>query len=246
MNYQEYFEIGTGSVPVILSCPHGGLLKPEVIPNRSNGVTLSDKKTYVISKEIIKKLEIRDANIYYILSKIHRSKIDFNRPPRGNIAFAESSIDAQKIHFLYHSYISQFSQDCISKYNKCLFIDFHGFTKPHNDYPDIILGHLFGQTLDIIQTEKEKENQSENNCESYWGCNQLKNELSQYFTIDDGLNLTDFNLSYSGGYITYKFFRKKRINAIQIEIAKYIRKDLELTKNFTDVFVTAILNCLKN
>ena len=245
MNYQEYFEIGTGSVPVILSCPHGGLLKPEFIPNRSNGVTLSDKKTYVISKEIIKKLEIRDVNIYYILSKIHRSKIDFNRPPRGNIAFVETSSDAQKIHFLYHSYISKFSQECISKFNKCLFIDFHGFTKPHKDYPDIILGHLFGQTLDIVQSQQDH-NKTDNNCENYWGCNQLKNELSQWYTIDDGLNLTDFNLSYSGGYITHKFYRKKKINAIQIEIAKYIRKDLELTKKFIDVFVTAILNCLKS
>ena len=245
MNYQKYFEIGTGSVPIILSCPHGGLLKPEIIPNRSNGVTLSDKKTYVISKEIIKKLEIRDVNIYYILSKIHRSKIDFNRPPRGNIAFVESSIDAQKIHILYHSYISKFSQDCISKYNKCLFIDFHGFTKPHNNYPDIILGHLFGQTLDVVQSQQDY-TKIDNNCENYWGCSQLTNEFCKYYTIDDGLNLTNFNLSYSGGYITHKFYRKKKINAIQIEVAKYIRKNLELTKKFIDVFVTAILNCLKS
>lgn len=246
MNYQTYFEIGTGSVPVILSCPHGGLLKPEFIPNRSNGVIKSDTRTYIISKKIIEDLKSKNIDIYYILSKIHRSKIDFNRPPTGNTAFDDSSIEAQKIHFLYHNYISKFSQDCISKYNKCLFIDFHGFTKPHNNYPDIILGHLFGQTLDIIQTQKEEENQSEDNCESYWGCNQLKSELSQYYTIDDGLNLTNFNLSYSGGYITHKFYRKKKINAIQIEIAKYIRKDLELTKKFIDVFVTAILNCLKS
>ena len=108
------------------------------------------------------------------------------------------------------------------------------------------MGNLFGQNLNIIQTEKEKKNQTENNCESYWGCNQLKNELSQYYSIDDGLNLTDFNLSYSGGYITHKFYRKKKINAIQIEIAKYIRINLELTEKFIDVFVTAILNCLKN
>ena len=243
MNYQNYFEIGTGSVPIILSCPHGGLLKPEFIPNRSNGVTLSDQKTYVISKEIIKELKSKNVDIYYLLSKIHRSKIDFNRPPRGNSAFEDSSIEGQKIHYLYHDYISKFSQECISKYNKCLFIDFHGFTKPHKDYPDIILGHLFGQTLDIVQAQQEHKNQKENTCESYWGCTQLKSELSKFYTIDDGLNLTNFNLSYSGGYITHKFYRKKRINAIQIEIAKYIRKNLELTKKFIDVFVTAILNC---
>jgi len=223
LNYQKYFEIGTGSVPIILSCPHGGLLKPEFIPNRSNGVIKSDTRTFIISKKIIEDLKSKNVEIYYILSKIHRSKIDFNRPPRGNIAFDESSTDAQKIHFLYHSYISKFSQECISK-----------------------LGHLFGQTLDIVQSQQENNNQSENNCESYWGCNQLKNELSQYYTIDDGLNLTNFNLSYSGGYITHKFYRKKKINAIQIEIAKYIRKNPELTKKFIDVFVTALLNCLKS
>ena len=246
MNYQNYFEIGTGSVPIILSCPHGGLLKPKFIPNRSNGVIKSDKRTFIISKKIIEDLKSKNVEIYNILSKIHRSKIDFNRPPRANFAFDESSIEAQKIHFLYHSYISKFSQDCISKYNKCLFIDFHGFTKPHNNYPDIILGHLFGQTLDIRQIHQENNNQEDNKCESYWGCTQLKSELSRYYTIDDGLNLTDFNLSYSGGYITHKFYRKKKINAIQIEIAKYIRINIELTEKFIDVFVTAILNCLKS
>jgi hypothetical protein len=245
VNYQKYFEIGTGSVPIILSCPHGGLLKPEFIPDRSNGIIKADTRTFIISKKIIEDLKLRSINIYYILSKIHRSKIDFNRPPRDDIAFNQSSIDAQKIHFLYHSYISKYSQDCISKYNKCLFIDFHGFTKPHTDYPDIILGHVFGQTLDIVQAQREFTNQKDNTCENYWGCTQLASELSKHYKIDDGLNLTDFNLSYSGGYITHKFYRKKKINAIQIEIAKYIRIDPELTKKFIDVFLTAILNCLK-
>lgn len=246
MNYQKYFEIGTGSVPVFLSCPHGGLLKPEFIPDRSTGVTKSDTRTFIISKKIIEDLKSKNVDIYYLLSKIHRSKIDFNRPPRGNIAFDDSSIEAQKIHFLYHDYISKFSQECISKYQKCLFIDFHGFSKPHKDYPDIILGHIFGQTLDIVQAQQEHNNQKDNNCESYWGCTHLTSELSKYYTIDDGLNLTNFNLSFSGGYITHKFYRKKKINAIQIEIAKYIRINPELTEKFIDVFVTAILNCLKS
>ncbi len=240
MNYLRYFRIGIGTVPIILSCPHGGFLKPSAIPTRTRGVQIPDKNTFIISKQIIERLRSTDINIYHILSKIHRSKIDFNRPPMENIAFEQSSIEAQEIHSTYHNYIQKFSEECVANNNKSLFIDIHGFTKPSKEYPDIIFGHIFGQTLDVIEPSSKINN------EEYWGYSQLIHELKKVFSIDDGLGLSNFNIAYSGGYITHKFHRKKNVNAIQLEVAKYIREDHELTRTFVDAFVAAIINCLNS
>ena len=58
--------------------------------------------------------------------------------------------------------------------------------------------------------------------------------------------LTDFNLSYSGGYITHKFYNQTNVSAIQIEIAKYIRKDYNLTKNFINTMTKSIEKLVDN
>lgn len=98
MNFQKYFELGIGTVPVILSTPHGGFLKPKIIPDKLTGVQIADKNKFLISKGIIQVLKHNfNIDIYYILSKIHRSKIDFNRPPRALSAFNHSSIEAKNI-----------------------------------------------------------------------------------------------------------------------------------------------------
>jgi len=233
LNFQKYFELGIGTVPVILSTPHGGFLKPKAIADKLVGVQIADKNKFLISKRIIQVLKQNfNIEIYYILSKIHRSKIDFNRPPRAFSAFNHSSTEAKQIHHKYHEQIQKFYQECVDKFNKCLFIDLHGFTKPSEDYPDIIFGNLFGNTLKIQNAKK------------LWGITEMVDSLSKSFSLDDGLGITNFNLGYSGGYITHQFYKKKLVNAFQIEVAKHIRESRFLTKIFIESFVSAIRNCL--
>jgi len=239
VNFRKYFEIGNGSVPIVLSCAHGGYKKPKIIPNKQKGIVIPDRNTYFVAKAIIQRLKAKNIKIYYVLSKIHRSKIDFNRPPRAVVAFNHSSKLANNIHDAYHDKLKKFTQKCVSLYNRCLFIDFHGFTKPNNEYPDIIFGNLFGNALQINNNFKEK------NSNDYWGLNHLSREFSKYFTLDTGLGFTDFNLAYSGGYIIHHFYRRNKINATQLEVAKYIRLNNELSKRFINAFVSAIINCLK-
>jgi len=239
LNIQKYFKFRRGRVPIILSCPHGGFKKPSFIPEKENGLKIPDKYTYFLGRRIIQVLKERDIKIYYILNKIHRSKLDLNRPPRSSVAFNPISNEAQEIHLEYHKIILDFAQECVNNYKKCLFIDLHGFTKPYNDYPDIIFGHLFGNTLVIenkVSNPKLKE---------YWGFSQILDELSNEFTLDDGLGSTDFNLAYSGGYITHRFYGRSHINAFQIEVAKYIRLDLKLLKKFINCLVAGIIKSLE-
>ncbi|TFG16555.1 MAG: hypothetical protein EU531_06085 [Promethearchaeota archaeon] len=234
MKLSKYFEIGKGSIPVILSCPHGGYKKPKKIPNKAFGVQTPDRNTYFIAKQILWELKSRGIYIYYILNKIHRSKVDLNRPPRSSLAFDKSSIEAKNIHQLFHDQLINFSQECVQKYNKALVIDFHGFTKPYTEYPDIIFGNIFGKTLQIL------ENPQVENCDKYWGCSQLYNEIAQSFTLDDGLALSDINIAYSGGYITHQFYNIPKVNAIQLEVAKFIRMEQNSTHKFIQSFVNGI------
>ena len=136
-NYRRYFELGIGNVPVILSCPHGGFKKPVQIPDR-NAATLSDRNTLFLARRISYLLKTKNIKIYYLFSKIHRSKIDLNRPPGSGVAFDQKSSEAREIHYFFHDKIKSLAKECVSLYNRCLFIDFHGFTKPRENYCDII------------------------------------------------------------------------------------------------------------
>lgn len=239
MKLRRYIELKRGTAPVILSCPHGGFLKPDFIPNKLVGSQLADKNKYLITKRILQELKKNNIKPYYILSKIHRSKVDFNRPARAHDAFNQNSPEAKEIHKFYHRTLEEFYKDCISIYNKCLIIDLHGFSKPQSDYPDIIFGNIFGKTLKIA-------NYSENqDFKEYWGFSDMIRELSKHFSLDDGLGITNFNLAYSGGYITHQFYRKEKSNAFQLEVAKYIRENVKLTNIFIKTFVSVITNCLK-
>jgi len=234
LNFKRYIYTGKGNIPVVLSCPHGGFLKPLSIPTRKKGISKPDKNTYFLSKLILFKLKKENLNLYYVFSKIHRSKIDFNRPPRTAVAFEKSSKDAAALHSYYHELILSYADECVEKFGKCLFVDLHGFTKPYKEYPDIIFGNLFGKTLNLSNcSEKPKDY-------DYWGFYQLKQVLEQHFSLDDGLAIKDQLLAYSGGYITYRFLNKRLTNALQLEIAKEVRTDFSLLNLFANSFCRAI------
>jgi N-formylglutamate amidohydrolase len=239
LKFRKYFEIGLGTVPIVLSCPHGGFKKPGRIPDNENGVQLPDLNTYFIGKQIIHALEAKGNKIYYILNKIHRCKVDLNRPLRFSIAFNRTSKEAREIHQYYHKKLIELTQECLARFNRCLFIDFHGFTKPHKYYPDIIFGNIFGNTLTICSKPTDPD------YKEYWGFTEVKRELSRHFSLDDGLGISDFNLPYSGGYITHQFYRKAQINAFQLEVAKYIRMSRGLTTKLINSLVSGIIKGLE-
>jgi len=200
---------------------------------------IADKNTYFIAKLIINLLKKKGIDIYYILNKIHRSKVDLNRPPHSSSAFNKTSTEANNIFHSFHDQLNKVSQECLIQFGKALVIDFHGFTRPYKNYPDIIFGHIFGKTLDLVQDTTRKA------CEKFWGCYQLEEEISKHFSIDNGFAESEYSLAYSGGYITHQFYNIKHVNTIQIEVAKYIRMDSSLTIKLVKAFTTAIVESIK-
>ena len=234
MDFRKYFEFAEGTTPVILSCPHGGYKKPKRILDKLMGPNIADKNTYFISKLIINQLKKEGINVYYILNKIHRCKLDLNRPLHSSSALNKGSIGWLPTVASSRQPLINFSQECLVQFDKALVIDLHGFTRPYKTYPDVIFGHIFGKTLDLIQ------NTTGDACERFWGCDNLEREISKHFSIDNGFAESEFSLAYSGGYITHQFYNIKRINTIQVEVAKNIRLESSLTMKLVRAFATAI------
>ncbi len=146
LNFIEYYK---GNIPLILSVPHGGELNCNILPKRTTGILGIDKRTIDLARELIdflstanKSSSKNSMNPSYIISKLRRSKIDFNRPEKE--AFLGESEISKQIYQYYHAKIKENIEDNIHKFNYSLLVDIHGFER-HKRPPgfrdvDLIIG----------------------------------------------------------------------------------------------------------
>jgi len=92
VSIEDYVEYRKGTIPLIFSVPHGGTFKFETIPDRISGIYGVDKDTiklaFILIENINNLFKINSKDIKspsYIISKVERVKIDFNR--KESIAF---------------------------------------------------------------------------------------------------------------------------------------------------------------
>ena len=77
---ETYIEVRPGTLPIILTVPHGGSLKPANVLARRYGVTGTDSNTVPLAEMIIDELETRyGGKPHAIISNLHRTKLDPNR-----------------------------------------------------------------------------------------------------------------------------------------------------------------------
>ncbi len=134
VNIKDYFECRRGTIPLIFSVPHGGTTKFDDIPDRINGIYGVDKDTVRLAFDLIENInklfqltskDIRTPS--YIISKIKRVKIDFNR--KESEAFHVKSSLAREIYQSYHNKIHELIFYNLNKFKRSLLIDIHGFEK---------------------------------------------------------------------------------------------------------------------
>ncbi|MFX1313056.1 MAG: hypothetical protein ACFFHD_10635 [Promethearchaeota archaeon] len=140
---KEYIEFNRGNIPLIISVPHGGTLNCAFIPKRLRGIFGIDKSTIEFAKDLVSKFALLNSKSpSYIISKIHRSKIDLNR--NKNEAYNQNSLIAREVYTFYHYKIRDLILDNLRTFNYSLLIDIHGFEA--NNRPsgfrdvDIVLG----------------------------------------------------------------------------------------------------------
>jgi len=121
---KKYIEYIPGTMPIIISAPHGGRLQPGELSNRNCGTNEMDDNTDVLIKEIQKKcFDQFGVYPYIIVNRLHRRKLDPNR----NESVATCGNATTRIYFdAFHDFIDMASADITSKFGKGLFIDLHG------------------------------------------------------------------------------------------------------------------------
>ncbi len=134
VNIQDCFDYERGRIPLIFSVPHGGTYQFENIPDRTSGIYGVDKDTVRLAIDLMENInELFQLNSKdnrtpsYIISKIQRVKIDFNR--KESEAFNIKSSLARDIYQYYHNKIHELISFNLDKFKRSLLIDIHGFDK---------------------------------------------------------------------------------------------------------------------
>ena len=226
INIQDYVECRKGTIPLIFSVPHGGTTNFDTIPDRTGGIHGVDKDTVKLAFELVENItslfqrtfkDIRTPS--YVISKIKRVKIDFNR--KESEAFFFKSNVAREIYQYYHSKIQELISYNLNKFKRSLLIDIHGFEKSKrpNGFRDVEL---------VLGT---------NNLESMFPNKLPKKEWGKNFRGKIVRTFNELNIQIApghharkeyvltGGYIIQKYgaSRIKNSQAIQIEFSDTIR-----------------------
>lgn len=214
-NYISYEE---GNVPILLTSPHGAgqtMLLPGV-PSREGGgfkhfVNRADQYTDQVTWSIAEALKQKGLSPFVVVAGIHRSQIDFNRPPEQ----AYEVPDAEACYRHYHQKIKKAITKIKQNWIYGFMLDVHGQSK--YDY-DILRGTRNQQTIAQLITRFGKD---------------VTEEEEGFFTVlrELGYSLHPMRAEreqyYYGGFTLkqYGSHLPTGIDAIQVEIGRDIRVD---------------------
>ncbi|MBA9079292.1 hypothetical protein [Rufibacter quisquiliarum] len=123
---QKWSEMVVGTMPLVISVPHGGTVEPSNIPDRTcpDATTVRDANTIelarAIEQEFVKNYGVRP---YLVISHIARKKIDQNRemePGTCGNALMKETWQA------YHNFVDTALALATRNHGTALFIDLHG------------------------------------------------------------------------------------------------------------------------
>jgi hypothetical protein len=124
-NYVEYI---AGDMPLIISAPHGGTLKPAEVPNRKQGEFAHDEHVEELARAIQQAVHDRFGHYpHVIICRLDRHKVDCNRDIGEG---AESDPGAQQAWKEFQGYIEMARSNVVATAGKGFYIDLHGQSHP--------------------------------------------------------------------------------------------------------------------
>ena len=121
---EEYIEVRSGTLPIILTVPHGGSLKPANVLARRYGVTGTDSNTIPLAEMIIEELSKRyGGKPHTIISHLDRSKLDPNREVEEA---AQGDPTAIAAWHRFHDSAQKACNNVMKKSGAGLLLDIHG------------------------------------------------------------------------------------------------------------------------
>lgn len=127
--YTVYHE---GSLPVVVTSLHGGMLKPTYLSDRDCStwtgsgacILVSDSKTQELSEKMLEAFEqMTGEKAHYVVVNLHRSKLDANRELGGDDRTGQ---DAGLAHAATHAFIERASLVMSREHGRGLLLDIHG------------------------------------------------------------------------------------------------------------------------
>lgn len=249
----DYIRYMPGDLPIVISVPHGGDLKPYNIPNRfCEGCSyIADLKTGIIGEKISYYLE-KDTGEkpYVILNDLHRSKMDANRYITEG---ADGNYEMEKAWRLFQKYIQFSLERSIEEHGYALFLDLHGQAHSHNKTEigyDVSKNNL---------RAKNYQNSTLVNVLSGSGCS-----ISDFIVGNESLGCLYESYGYpsvpscknkyplsnekyfDGGYNTETYTTLSRVIAIQIECSKGVRSSKAKVNKFSKATAEILQLYLKN
>ena len=121
-----YVEYTLGDAPLIISAPHGGLLAPPSLPDRSCAgcVTVTDENTEALARRVAEQFLARSGrHAHLVINRLRRAKFDPNRElleaTGGNAALASSWTT-------YHFFLEDARYRVTYAATRGLLLDLHG------------------------------------------------------------------------------------------------------------------------
>jgi N-formylglutamate amidohydrolase len=222
-----------GTMPAILTCPHGGDEQPPGVPNPRTGAGLpadcrfekdTDRFTRTITRGVAQLLfDVFGEAPYVVIANFDRAFIDANRRATDKCAFEDQ--DAQQFYEEYHDTVRNFVDEIrIDNGGLGLLFDIHGTAQINHDPAEVYLGTLNGGAISSLLS---RDSQAMSRKRSLPG---LLREAGYVVSAKIPETLQgDFTLE------TYGSSKADGVDAIQIEIESKLRTDPDPSKR--NVFI---------
>lgn len=124
----RHVESIAGNLPIVLTAPHGGRLRPDAIPNRTEGVTDMDANTQELARAVAAEFFARTGrHVALVASQLHRIKLDPNRELKEA---AQGSAIAERAWREYHAAIEAALAAAVARHGFAFLVDLHGHAHP--------------------------------------------------------------------------------------------------------------------
>ncbi len=144
----HFIEYISGDLPLVIAAPHGGRMKPEEIPTRTDGVVDIDANTQELARTIASVIHAETGrHTHLVICHLHRSKLDANRDLLEASQGSDIAAQAWQEH---HAYIDQACEAAVKQFGIAFLIDLHGHG--HSD-ARVELGYLHN-ALDLADCDE--------------------------------------------------------------------------------------------
>jgi N-formylglutamate amidohydrolase len=218
-----------GTLPLLLTAPHGGTQPLGMVPARQKGVTVRDAGTSELAEQVAAALQSRTGERpYVVIARFSRKFVDANRAQ----AEAIESAAAEPAYRQYHGQIAAYVAELKAKHPKgALMVDVHG----QSQAPDTLFrGTRAGlSTQRLLQRFGPAALQGEHSLLGLLAARgyQVNPEVGSTSLLEDP--------RYSGGHTvaTYGSHHAEGIDAIQLEFGQHQRAQAGLARDVADALL---------